>query len=261
MACRSKHRRMAPRLVRDSRTTFEQSLLILMHDFEYEVIRRPRRKTVGICVKPDQTVQVAIPKRFPLAKVDALVRGKADWIRQKLSQYRDRQAQYQPKQYVSGETFTYLGCDYRLKVVEGAEVPASLKHGMLWASVSHALSSEQRPLSVARALETWFREQAQRHLIERTAWYAARMQVTPASVGIKSYRSRWGSCHADGRIYFNWRIITAPPSIVDYVVVHELCHLVHHNHSPDYWHLVESIMPEYRDARGWLKQHGHGLGI
>jgi len=232
-----------------------------MHDFEYEVIRRPRRKTVGICVKPDQTVQVAIPKRFPLAKVDALVRGKADWIRRKLYQYKDIQAQYQPKQYVSGETFTCLGHDYCLKVVEGAETPVNLCQKTLQVGVPHGFSPEQRALSVTKALETWFREQAQRHLGERTAWHAAQMQVAPASVGTKSYRGRWGSCHVDGRIYFNWRIIMAPPSIVDYVVVHELCHLTHHNHSPDYWHRVESIMPEYRDARRWLKQHGHRLEI
>jgi len=232
-----------------------------MRGFEYEVIRSPRRKTVGICVKPDQTVQVAIPKRFPLAKVDALVCGKADWIRRKLSQYKDIQAQYQPKQYASGEIFTYLGHDYRLQVVEGAETPVILRQGVLRVGVPHNLSPEQRRSSVARTLEAWFREQALCHLEERSAWFASQMHVTPASVGIKSYRSRWGSCHADGRIYFNWRIIMASPSIVDYVVVHELCHLVHHNHSPDYWSLVESVMPEYRDAKCWLKQHGHGLEI
>jgi len=232
-----------------------------MQSFEYKVIRRPRRKTVGICVKPDQTVQVAIPGCFPLAKVDALVRGKADWIRRKLSQYRNIQTQYQSKQYVSGEYFSYLGRDYRLKVVEGKEQPVILRQGVLKVGIPHSLSPEQRPLSVTRALETWFREQARQYLAGKTAWHAARIQVTPASVGIKSYRSRWGSCHADGRIYFNWRIIMAPPSIVDYVVVHELCHLKHHNHSPDYWRLVESIMPEYRAARAWLKQHGDGLEI
>jgi len=232
-----------------------------MYDFEYEVIRRPRRKTVGICVKPDQTVQVAIPKRFPLAKVDALVRGKAGWIQRKLSRYRDLQAQYQPKHYVSGECFSYLGRNYRLKVVEGKGKPVILRQGALWMEVPHNLSPEQRVSSITKALETWFREQAQRYLGERTTWHAARIQVAPASVGIKSYRSRWGSCHADGRIYFNWRIIMAPPSIVDYVVIHELCHLVHHNHSSDYWRLVASIMPEYRAIRVWLKQHGYSLEI
>ncbi|MDQ6958275.1 MAG: SprT family zinc-dependent metalloprotease [Mariprofundaceae bacterium] len=232
-----------------------------MQDFDYEVIRRPRRKTVGICVKPDQTVQVAIPKRFPLAKVDALVRGKADWIRRKLAQYQDIQEQYKPKQYVSGETFAYLGRDYRLTVVEGAETPINVRQKTLQVGIPHDLSPEKRVLSVTKALEAWFREKAQLHLTKRTAWYTARMHVAPASVGIKSYRSRWGSCHTDGRIYFNWRIIMAPPSIVDYVVVHELCHLAHHNHSPDYWRLVESVMPEYRTARGWLKQHGHGLEL
>jgi len=232
-----------------------------LQDFEYKVIRRPRRKTVGICIKPDQTVQVVIPKRFPLAKVDALVRAKADWIRRKLARYRDIQVQYQPKQYVSGETFTCLGRDYQLKVLKGAEHPVSLRRGMLCVEIPDEFPAEKRRLSITGALELWFRAQAQQYLVERTTWYAARMRVIPVSVGIKSYRSRWGSCHADGRIYFNWRIIMAPPFIVDYVVVHELCHLVHHNHSPDYWRLVESIMPEYRDARVWLKQRGHSLEI
>ena len=229
--------------------------------FEYEVVRRPRRKTVGICVKPDQTVQVAIPERFPLAKVDALVRGKADWIRRKLSQYQEVQAQYPPKQYVSGECFSYLGRDYRLHVVEGKDEPVCLRRDLLELGVASGLSPEQHRECVVQSLEAWFREQAQQYLSERTTWRAERMHVAPASIGIKAYRSRWGSCHADGRIYFNWRIIMAPPTIVDYVVVHEMCHLVHHNHSRNYWGLVESIMPEYHDARAWLKIHGHGLEI
>jgi len=232
-----------------------------MQNFEYEVIRRPRRKTVGICVKPDQTVQVVIPKHFPVAKVDALVRRKAEWIQRKLSRYRDIQAQYPPKQYISGEIFTCLGHDYHLQVMEGENTSVSLQQGDLRVEIAHGLSPEQRPLSVAEELETWFREQAHQHLVERTARHAERMHVTPASVGIKSYRSRWGSCHVDGRIYFNWRIIMAPPFVVDYVVVHELCHLTYHNHSRDYWALVESVMPEYRAARVWLKQHGHGMEI
>jgi len=234
---------------------------MLMCDFEYEVIRRPRRKTVGICVKPDQTVQVTIPKRFPLAKVDALVRGKASWIQRKLSRYQDIQVQHQPKQYISGEMFTCLGHDYRLQVVDGAETSVSMRQESLQVEIPYNLTLEPRALSVAKALETWFRKQAQHHLIERTMYYAKRMHITPASIGIKSYRSRWGSCHADGRIYFNWRIIMAPPFVVDYVLVHELCHLTHHNHSRDYWLLVESVIPEYCEAKRWFKQHGHTLEI
>jgi len=206
-------------------------------------------------------VQVVIPGRFPLAKVDALVRGKAEWIQRKLVQYREIQAQYPSKQYISGEMFTCLGRDYRLQVMEGAKASVSVRQNTLQVGIPYGFSPEQRALFIAKALETWFREQANQHLIERTAHYAARMRVTPASIGIKSYRSRWGSCHADGRIYFNWRMIMAPPFVVDYVVVHELCHLVHHNHSRDYWSLVESSMPEYRDAKCWLKQHGHGLEV
>jgi len=82
-----------------------------------------------------------------------------------------------------------------------------------------------------------------------------------SSVDVKSYRSRWGSCHKDGRVYFNWRIIMAPHSVVDYVVVHELCHLVYHNHSAAYWKLVEHSYSDFRNAKTWLKMNGLSLTL
>ena len=87
------------------------------------------------------------------------------------------------------------------------------------------------------------------------------MGVNPASAGVKGYKSRWGSCHSDGRVYFNWRIIVAPHSIVDYVVAHELCHLVHHDHSKKFWKLLGTIIPDYAERKEWLKVNGRGLGV
>lgn len=87
------------------------------------------------------------------------------------------------------------------------------------------------------------------------------MGVTPVSVGLKNYKSQWGSCHTDGKIYYNWKVIVAPHSIVDYVVVHELCHLVHGDHSKKFWKLLGTILPDYADRKEWLKINGTKLNI
>ena len=96
---------------------------------------------------------------------------------------------------------------------------------------------------------------------EKTNRYAAIMGLTPQSVFVKDYKARWGSCFPDGKISYNWRIIIAPHHIVDYVVVHELCHLKHPNHSPAYWRSVKRVVPEFAIFRKWLSEHGSKLVI
>jgi predicted metal-dependent hydrolase len=230
-------------------------------EFEYEVIRRPRRKTASISVKPDNAVMVIVPSNLPQERVEKIVRSKARWIRSKLRFNAETRERFKPKEYVSGEAFSYLGRNYRLKVLDGKASPACLRQGRLTISVPHPLTGKDREQHIIRVLTAWYQEQALRRLREKAARYADRLGVNPSSVNIKSYRSRWGSCHKDDRVYFNWRIIMAPHSVVDYVVVHELCHLVHHNHSAVYWKLVEHTCPDYRDAKAWLKINGPLLGV
>lgn len=91
--------------------------------------------------------------------------------------------------------------------------------------------------------------------------YAKLIGVPPNAVGIKSFKSRWGSCHVNGNIMYNWKIIMAPNRIVDYVVVHELCHLKHHDHSPKFWKAVEKVILDYRDCKEWLKENGRSLEV
>ncbi len=231
----------------------------MMLDFEYEVIRRPRRRTASISVKRDNTVVVIVPGRLPRKQVEQIVRSKARWIRSRLQFNAEVRERFKPKEYVSGESFAYLGRNYRLKVMEGEVRPAKMSQGRLNVFVPDGAPEKDRELHIIRELTAWYQEQALGRLREKTARYAERLGVNPSSVDIKSYRSRWGSCHRDGRIYFNWRIIMAPHSVVDYVVVHELCHLIHHNHSRDYWKLVRTLVPDHRKLRAWLKQNGEVL--
>jgi predicted metal-dependent hydrolase len=111
------------------------------------------------------------------------------------------------------------------------------------------------------ALEQWYFSKALEKLKEKTKRYSEILSVKPISVSIKEYKSRWGSCSTNGEVTYNWRIIIAPHHIVDYIVVHELCHLLEHNHGPKYWKHVESVVPDYRICREWLKTHGQTLII
>ena len=107
----------------------------------------------------------------------------------------------------------------------------------------------------------WFKEHAQQRLREKSLRYAKIVGVTPSSVDIKAFKSRCGSCSTGGRIQFNWKIIIAPNRVVDYVVVHELCHLRQHDHSPKFWQCVERVFPDHQECREWLKVNGRKLTV
>lgn len=109
------------------------------------------------------------------------------------------------------------------------------------------------------ALEKRYIEAAHSYIPKRVAYYNAMTGGTYSRITIRSQKTRWGSCSSKGTLSFNWRLMLAPPAILDYVVVHELCHLTHMNHSAAFWKAVESVYPDYRNARKWLKEHGNEL--
>ena len=232
-----------------------------MPDFEYKIIRRLRRRTTSICVKADNTMIVSVPTLLSQKKIALLVRDKSDWIRRRFRLNHEMRERFRPKQSVDGEAFPYLGRNYRLKLIEGKLEPARLSRGRLVVQIPPLDSGELRTAHIVEQLTDWYQKQALNHLTEKTEYFAESIGVTPAEIRVKSYKSRWGSCHVDGRIFYNWRIIMAPHAVVDYLVVHELCHLIHHNHSQVFWQQVESSMPDYRAARAWLKENGPGLKL
>ena len=231
-----------------------------MFDFDFEIVRRPGRKTASISVK-DNAVIVVVPQSLSDKQVERVVRRKARWIRKKLKYNLEVRKTYRPKEYVSGEAFSYWGMHYRLKIVDGEPEKVSLKNGKLYVNVPQSLSGEQRDELIVSQLTEWYQEQAEKALKNKAKRYSTQIVVQPKKVGIKSYKSRWGSCSSKGEVYFNWRIIMAPQRIIDYVVAHELCHLIHHNHSKAYWKLLESVVPDYRESKEWLKVNGQTLNF
>ena len=230
-----------------------------MTAFDYQVIRRPRRRTASISVKPDCTVRILVPASLSNAQITELVQQKRRWIQNKLAHFEAISENEKKREYVWGESFTYLGRNYRLKVESGSVKAVKLVNGRL--SVQVPVSVHQRDRYVQAALVEWYRDHALEKLQEKVERYAKVVGVSPSSVNIKTFSGRWGSCSSKGHIQFNWKVIIAPNRIVDYVVVHELCHLHEHNHSPEYWRCVERVLPDYRECREWLKENGDTLEV
>lgn len=224
--------------------------------FIAEVIRSPRKRTADIRVE-DGAVSVVVPTELSAERIDSLLKTKRKWIIEKIALHRN-QTPASDRQFVSGEAFPYLGRNYRLKVIKSNFAPVKLVQGRLLVS---APEGSQQPHMIRNALVRWYKRQAMQKLTEKVDRYAARVGVKPAAIQVRSFKSRWGSCTQRGELHFNWQVMMAPNRLVDYVVVHELCHLLRHDHSPGFWKEVERVMPDYMKYKEQLKEHASFLAF
>jgi len=221
-----------------------------------EVVRSVRR-TAGLHIVGTD-LQVRVPKDLGDERVAAILQQKRPWIRSKVAELK-RVPPHRTKELVSGESFPYLGRNYRLKVQEGHQVGVCLSGGYLRATIRPTEQGEHQALRIQQYLQIWYRSRALERLQDKTHRYAEQIGVSPAGISVRNFKSRWGSCDKKGEVVFNWNIIKAPHSIVDYVVIHELCHLIHPNHSKDFWQVVGCHDTSYAEHRQWLKEQGSGL--
>jgi predicted metal-dependent hydrolase len=225
-------------------------------DFPFETIRTDRVKSASIDVE-DNLVKVTVPKNLSEERIEELVKGRILWIKQKLALQATANIS-KPKEYVDGEAFAYLGRNYRLKCAIGTEESVKLRSGYLNVTIKNGKRNSEH---IKAAIEQWYRTKALSRLIDKTRRYSAILKVEPTSINLKDYKAMWGSCSPKGVVSYNWRIILAPHKIVDYIVVHELCHLIEPNHSSKYWKQVRSVIPDYENSKEWLKNNGSSLLI
>jgi predicted metal-dependent hydrolase len=223
-------------------------------DFPVELVRTGRTKSASIQLD-GEVIKVTVPKTLSDLRIQELIDSKSVWIKQKIK-LQGESAPIKPKEYVNGEVFPYLGRNYRLKRVSGPVRDVKMKSGYLEISVPEDPAKGATEALIRASLEAWYKDHALSKLTEKTQRYAAILGVDVGTISVKNFKSRWGSCHVSGDITYNWRIIMAPHRIIDYVVVHELCHLLEHNHSPKYWRHVENALLDYTERRKWLKTNG-----
>ena len=220
---------------------------------EYRLVRS-RRRTLALVVEADGSLIVRAPLKLADAAIREFLAQKADWVRRTQAKLQARAAQRGSHTFETGDTFPLLGQSIPLTLVP-AQRPILRFDGTRFTLAQSAQAG-------ARAhFEVWYKGQARAHLHARLDHFARLHRFTYSGLRITSARTRWGSCNTKNQIAFAWRLVMAPPEVIDYVVVHELAHTVHHNHGPRFWNLVADIVPEYKHHVRWLREHGHALNL
>lgn len=224
---------------------------------EVSVHRTDRVRSADLFVEAS-TVRLVVPKRLSDQQIERIVKAKSVWIGKKL---RLNSAVVVPKQkeFISGESVQYLGKNYRLKVTRGTNDHVALRSGRLEVCIAEKKNSEISETRVRSLLVAWYREKALKKLSEKVEKYSERLGVQPQSVKVRDYKSRWGSCILPNTVSFNWRIVMAPHKVIDYVVVHELCHLKHHEHTEKFWKCVDCVVTDRIEVQAWLRRYSVSL--
>lgn len=211
-------------------------------------IIRSKRKTIALIVQPNGELLVRAPQRATQRQITDMLEKHAGWIAKKQAEIKFRPAAFASRQFVAGEIFFFLGKRYSLEIISAQKPVLVLKQNFQLAQLAQ---SEAKTI-----FEHWYKKEARRIFTERIAHYAEKHGFDVKQVKLSSARTRWGSCSSKGYINLTWRLVMAPPEIIDYVVVHELCHLREANHSSAFWAQVAAIMPDYKSQRRWLKENG-----
>jgi predicted metal-dependent hydrolase len=227
--------------------------------YPLKVIKSARRKSVAISVY-NREIIVRTPAGSGQRLIDQALARHADWIRRQI--IRDQTREPVPeRKYLPGETFSFLGSSYPLEIDAGQNNPLSLSNGCFHIGFKNGPAQEKHTVILRRRFIAWYRQQALAYLDERLQSLISRTGLAPTGIRVRAYRSRWGSCSIRGIISLNWKLMMAPPEVIDYVIVHELCHLAHLNHSRSFWNLVEKHMPDYKTHKTWLKDFGASLDL
>lgn len=225
----------------------------------YRLRRSARAKRLRIAVYADH-IEVVAPTAISAAHVEAFVARHWQWAQSKLAELAHRAVEAQSR--LATETrLPFRGEHFPLTITERAGLRSSRvvfdRHFQV--DVPAGLDAAQRRQLVKTKLEAWYRRQVADETQRLIQQHAHRHGLHPRRIAVRDQKTRWGSCGPRGDININWRLILAPPAALEYVVVHELCHLRHRNHAKPFWALVEDHLPHYQAQRRWLKEHGHTL--
>ncbi len=206
------------------------------------------------------SVDVVAPRFIRRSRIEAFVESKRRWLYEKTEALRERELVATPQRFASGAKVLFRGRFLRLWVKEGAPANSLRFANAFHVTVSPGIKDDQREQTVRGLVTAWLKDRARRDAQIWARTYGADLGAKPSRIRIANQKTLWGSCSARGVISLNWRLVAAPKPVYEYVVVHELCHLLERNHGTRFWCIVESLIPDYRERRAWLKKHGVALG-
>lgn len=217
------------------------------------VRRSGRAKNLRLQVSAEKGLEVIAPQSYDLRDLKNILREKQGWILDKLEHFARLAEKKSAYQQQGGRRVLYRGREYAVEtvVVPGAARKVAVEEDKLVVIVPEGAEGE-----AVAVLEKWFRSMARLLINQRIRVVNGKLNLSFNRVFIKGQKTRWGSCSQQGNLNFNWRLVMAPLPVLDYIVAHELLHLVEPNHSKNFWALVEAICPEYKAHRVWLKKNG-----
>ena len=221
-------------------------------DYPVSVRRSSRRRSIELRITRGSLVRILCPLGLTDTQIADFVRAREAWIQSKLSLNKKR-AETPVPQFEHGSCWQYRGRTVSLELSLGS-------NSVVLESDRLRVQSRKMGVRYLRTvLKDWFIREAETLLTNRTQHFADCLGVEPSKIQLRQYRAMWGRCNSRHEIAYDWRIIMAPDSVVDYLVIHELCHLAHFDHSPHFWRLVRSLQPTYQKSVAWLRSNAHWI--
>lgn len=213
-------------------------------------LKYKKRTSMSIHIDSNGYVEVHVPKGMSDERVILALEGKWDWIQQKLKEMKDRTHGPTVKTYEHGESFLYLGKEYPIQITQDTEIQQD--YAVFEEEKLHIFVKQLGDEKIKQALKRFYYQQC-KMLVERSIRsYQSNFKLKPRSIKITDNKTNWGTCDSKLQLTFNWKLAMAPQKVIDYVVVHEMCHMVHLNHDRSFWRLVGKIIPDYEQQENWL---------
>jgi hypothetical protein len=210
-------------------------------------ILRSRRRSIALIITRDARLVVRAPLQTTMTEIEALVEKKRSWITKKVTQVQQKQNIHRMNPFRDGELFRYKGNQYPLRITSDER--------SIRLNDNHILFPERYLAHPEQAMIYWYAHEALRILAERVQYYSNTHGFRHTGITVTGARTRWGSCSQANRLCFSWRLILTPEPVIDYVVVHELCHTLEKNHSARFWNRVGAILPDYKQRKALLKEY------
>jgi len=225
-----------------------------MDEVKIDRIIRSKRRTFSIEISPKGLLTVRAPLRASNGEIKSIIKEKFDWIKRKKKEISQKVAQKKKRHYITGEKFECLGKLYTLVIKENHKYAFST-------SGDELIMNSRYQKSAKSMLIYWYKNQAYKYISKRAKFFADILHLKFNKINITGANTRWGSCSNNKNLNFTWRLVLAPKQVVDYVIVHELVHLIEMNHSERFWNRVARVMPNYMIYETWLKDNGHLLDL
>jgi predicted metal-dependent hydrolase len=227
----------------------------MKYNFNIIIKKTNRIRTVSFLVK-NQELIISVPKFISDKEIDRLILSKINWINKKLSSEKLNTPLIK-KSFVNGEKLMFFGKNYFLKLEESSFTNVEMDLNNIIVS-SMDINNQNKVKNIIR---NWYIVESKKYLIKTNSYYEKLIGVSTRKLLFGEYKSKWGSCNSQKRVSYDWRIIMAPIEVIHYLVIHELCHIVHPNHSQFFWILVEKYMKDYKLHKKWLKLNSNKLVI